>query len=110
MTLSKSLMSRRADAPTEPASRVTWTRHQSDTCHPGWISDEAPSGIAFVTPTRERPEPGDQLMLTVGASGPVPQQRAVTVVHTSPYDRLFTLVGCREESGRVEDRNLNTRA
>ena len=97
MTLSKSLMNRRADTRTGPASRVSWTRLQSDTSHTGWISDEAPSGIAFVTPTRERPEPGDCLVLTVGANGPVPRQRSVKVVHTSPYDRLFTLVGCRDD-------------
>lgn len=80
-----------------PADRVSWTGETATRTVAGWVSNVATSGIAFVTPTREQPAPGETIEVTFGAGGPTPQHRTVRVAHTAPYDRFFSVVGCRNE-------------
>lgn len=80
------------------AVRLNWRDGREEKVRTGWVSDVAVAGIGFVTPTRDRPAPGETLELTVAPTSPSPRGYTVRVVHTSPYDGLFTLVGCRTET------------
>ena len=80
------------------ALRLNWRDGREETVRTGWISDMAMAGIGFVTPTRNRPTPGEMLELTIAPTSPSPRACTVRIVHTSPYDGLFTLVGCRTET------------
>lgn len=75
--------------------RICWARDGARKVHAGWVRDAAASGLAFVTPTRDQPAPGDELELTFGAGGPSPRYRRIRVMHTGPHDRFFSVVGCR---------------
>ena len=79
------------------ADRISWLRDQATRTHTGWINDVAASSIAFVTPTRDKPSPGEAVELTFGTGSRAPQRRWVRVTSTVPYDRFFSLIGCRDE-------------
>ncbi len=78
-----------------PATRISWAREDAANICTGWVSDIATSSIAFVTPTREKPNPGEMILLTLNAGSRSPQHRMVQVARTSPHDQLFSLVACR---------------
>ena len=80
-----------------PADRLSWMRDQATRMHTGWVNDVAASSIAFVTPTRDKPSPGEAVELTFGTGSRAPQHRWVRVTRTAPYDRFFSLIGCRNE-------------
>jgi len=79
------------------ARRLAWAREESTEANTGWVSEVAASGIAFTTPTRDRPAPGDVIELTLEPGGPFAQRRRVRVARTGRYDRFFSVVGCRDE-------------
>ena len=80
------------------ARRVSWAREDATRTCTGWVSDVATSSVAFVTPTRDRPAPGEAIVLTLDAGGRSPRHHSVRVVRTEPHDRLFSLVACRTEA------------
>ena len=80
-----------------PAKRISWVQKEASRTHVGWVNDTAASGIAFVTPTRDKPLPGEAIELTFGPQGPMPRHSRVRVIHTKPYDRFFSIVGCETE-------------
>ena len=80
-----------------PTNHISWAQENASGTHPGWLNDVAASSIAFVTSRRDQPSPGEAIELTFTPGGPCPQRRLVRVVRTAPYDRFFSLVGCRNE-------------
>ena len=80
-----------------PANHVAWAQEQATSTHPGWVNDVAASSISFVTPKRDRPSPGQAIELTFDPGSPSPRHRLVRVVRADPYDRFFSIVGCRDE-------------
>ena|GEM_PF-5139992 len=78
-----------------PAERIAWAREDATRTNAGWVNDVAESGIAFVTPARDRPSPGELIELTFDPGGPSPRHRLVRVARIAPYDRFFSVVGCR---------------
>ena len=94
---------RRAEARRDVgAARIAWTRRNIAGIQTGWVSNIARRGVAFITPTRDRPAPGDTIGLAPGSTEPVSVQPSVRVVRVTPYDQYFSLVGCRQcETGSV---------
>jgi hypothetical protein len=80
-----------------PAKRISWVQKDASRTHVGWVNDADTAGIAFVTPTRDKPSPGESIELTFGPQGPSPRHSRVRVIHTTPYDRFFSIVGCQTE-------------
>ncbi len=80
-----------------PARHISWTPENATRTYTAWVSDVAESSIAFVTPTRDRPAPGEAIELTFDPGGSAPRYREVRVARTAPYDRFFSIVGCRYE-------------
>lgn len=80
-----------------PAHRISWTRENATRTCTGWVSNVAASGIAFVTPTRDQPAPGEAIELTFDPGSRSPRHRRVRVARTAPYDRFMSIVGCRNE-------------
>ncbi|MGB2988133.1 MAG: hypothetical protein WBE26_19875 [Phycisphaerae bacterium] len=78
--------------------RLSWVREKEDVSHTGWVSNVAESSIAFVTPTRDQPTPGEAIELTFGFGSQSRQHQRVRVTRTVPYDQFFSIVGCRSES------------
>lgn len=83
-----------------PADRLAWTRDTAARVYTGWTNDLAASSIAFVTPSRDQPTPGEAIELRLGCPGRTPQHRRVRVVRIAPYDRFFSIVGCRREPAK----------
>ncbi|MGB2984956.1 MAG: hypothetical protein WBE26_03655 [Phycisphaerae bacterium] len=81
-----------------PATRVSWAREDATKTCTGWVSDIATSSISFVTPTRDRPTPGEPIELTLNAGSQLPQHHAVRVARTESHDQLFSLVACRTDA------------
>ncbi len=77
------------------ADHICWTRETANQTFNGWISDVASTSLSFLTATRDRPNPGETIDLTIGSGGHAPRHQAVTVVRAAPYDQYFSLVGCR---------------
>ena len=77
------------------AAPIAWTRRDVAGIHTGWVSDIAKTGVAFVTPTRDRPALGEAIDLTPGGGESIPIHRSVQVVRVAPYDQYFSIVGCR---------------
>jgi hypothetical protein len=77
------------------AERICWTRDDVGGSHTGWVNDTSRNGVAFITPRRDQPSPGEQIELTFGAGGRTPQHTAAQVLRTEPYDRYFSLVACK---------------
>ena len=88
----RSEMRRRA-----PADRLSWTRENATKTFTGWVSDVATSSIAFVTPTRDRPDLGEAIELTLDSGSQYPRRRAVRVARTALHDGLFSIVACRND-------------
>lgn len=86
-----------------PATRISWAREGAAKICTGWVSDVATSSIAFVTPTREKPNPGETILLTLKAGSRSPQHHTVRVAHTSPHDQLFSLVACRTDEAAYHE-------
>lgn len=87
---------RRAEARREIGTpRITWTRPKTAGIHTGWVSDVAKTSVTFVTPTRDRPTPGEAINLAPATAAPIPLHKSVQVVRVSPFDRYFSVVGCR---------------
>ncbi len=93
-----SLADERRREPRRMASqeRITWTRDPDTKTHGGWVSDVASASVAFVTATREIPNPGEVIDLAVASHEAKPEYRKLKVVRTSPVDHHFSLVGCVE--------------
>ncbi len=87
-----------------PATRISWARKGSDKLCTGWVSDITTSGIAFVTSTREKPDPGEMILLSLNAGNRSPQHHTVRVAHISPHDQLFSLVACRTAAATEHQR------
>ena len=85
---------RRRCAPT----RIAWARDDATRTCTGWVSDVATCSIAFLTPTRDLPAPGEVIELTLNAGSPLPQHHSVRVARTTPHDRFFSLVACRTDA------------
>ncbi len=77
--------------------RISWTHEEARQIYTGWVSDTASSSVAFVTPTRSHPSPGESIELTFAPGGSRPQHRRVRVMRIAPYDRFFSLVGCHDD-------------
>jgi hypothetical protein len=77
------------------AERISWAREDATTLHTGWVNDTSPAGVAFITPRRFQPAPGDRIELTFGAAGRVHQHAQARVLRTEPYDRYFSIVACQ---------------
>jgi len=82
----------RRSAPTE---RISWVGDNATKTNAGWVNDLAESSMAFVTPTRDLPSPGDNIEVTFGTDGPSALRQSVLVVRTAPYDRFFSMVACQ---------------
>ena len=80
-----------------PADHIAWAPRNATRTYAGWLSNVGASSVAFVAPTRERPLPGDTIELRLSAAGQSPRHRVVRVARTAPYDRFFSLIGCRSE-------------
>ena len=80
-----------------PANHICWAQETATTTHPGWVNDLAASSIAFVTPQRDQPSPGEVIELTFGPGSPLPQHRLVRVARAAPFDRFLSIIGCRNE-------------
>lgn len=80
------------------AERICWTSFDPAVTHPGWLNDLAPDSVAFVTPIRDKPRPGDRIEITRGVATEMPKHQSVRVVRTASYDRYFAIVGCRAET------------
>ncbi len=93
MTESKQTANRRAEARrrTSP-DRIVWTRETAGETHSAWLSDVAASSVAFLTPTRHQPLPGEQIELTFRPQDPSQQYQSVRVVRAAPFDRFFSLI------------------
>ena len=89
-----------------PAERISWAREDATGTNAGWVNDVAESGIAFVTPSRDQPSPGELIELTFNPRGPSPRHRLVRVARIAPYDRFFSVVGCRNKT--AENRSART--
>ena len=86
---------RRAEQRRPAAScRLCWARIDAAGTATGWVKDVGPSSIAFVTPTRDRPAPGEAIDVAFGAATPSPRHQNVRVARIAPFDRFFSLVGC----------------
>ena len=77
------------------AERICWTRENADSTHTGWVSNTSRNSVAFITPRRDQPSPGEHIELTFGAGGRAPQHTAAEVLRTEPYDRYFSLIACK---------------
>ncbi len=80
-----------------PTKRLVWARENDAQTSTGWVSEIATRSVAFVTPTRCHPTPGEAIELTFDPSGPSPQHREFRVVRAAPYDEYFSIVGCESE-------------
>ncbi len=98
MTGSSNHQDRRSEPRRPAVDRISWIRDTATRAHSGWMSDVAATGIAFVTPTRDLPAPGEAIDLKVGCGGVSPDYRRVRVVRAAPYDRFFSTIGCRDET------------
>ena len=81
-----------------PAERISWVREDATRANAGWVNDVAESGIAFVTPARDQPSPGELIELTFNPGGPSPRHRLVRVARFGPYDSFFSVVGWRNKT------------
>ena len=91
-------LERRSETRHGPApERISWAHMHAERICTAWIRDVAASSLAFLTPTRDEPAPGETLELTFGAGGPSPQHLRMRVARTSPYDRFFSLVACQTD-------------
>ena len=78
-----------------PAERISWVGDSATKTNAGWVNDLADSSMAFVTPTRDMPSPGDTIEVTFGTDGPSALRQSVLVVRTAAYDRFFSTVACQ---------------
>ncbi|UCE59224.1 MAG: hypothetical protein JSU63_17490 [Phycisphaerales bacterium] len=85
-----------------PTERLAWARENDKQTSTGWVSNIATRSVAFVTPTRSLPSPGEAIELTFGSSGPSPQHREFRVVRAAPYDEFFSVVGCESAESQEQ--------
>ena len=86
-----------------PTERIAWAREQATRTCAGWVSNVAASSIAFVTPTRDRPRPGETIELTFSPESESPLHTRARVVRTGPHDRFFSVVACRNEPAQEQE-------
>ncbi len=78
--------------------RIVWTRGTAGETHSAWLNDVASSSVAFLTPMRDQPLPGEQIEVTFRPQSPSPRHRSVRVTRTAPFGRFFLLVACESAS------------
>ncbi len=82
---------RRFDRREERGGRIDWHVDGSRGQNAGWLSDQSPSSLTFVTATRVAPRRGEAIRVV----GPKQHSEDYEVTRTAAYDQTTSLIACR---------------